>query len=136
MVHGDDSTSLGLDEGLDKLEEGLKTKFEIKVRGRMGEHHELKEMRILNRVVTLTESGLTYEADPRHAELLVRNMAVSNSVGTPGVKGSDLTHAAPTDQEEAAQPAMEGQETRGGTQPAMEGQDNMWPWRARAKILR
>ena len=118
VVHGDDFASLGLDEGLDKLEEGLKTKFEIKVRGRMGEHHELKEMRILNRVVTLSESGLTtYEADPRHAELLVRNMAVSNSVSTPGVKDSDLTHAAPKGQEGITQPAMEGQE-----HVAMEGQ--------------
>ena len=89
----------------------------------MGEHHECKEMRILNRVVTLKESGLTYEADPRHAELLVRNMAVVNSVGTPGVTDSDLTHAAPKDKEQAPQPAMEGQEKKGGTQPAMEGQE-------------
>ena len=117
VVHDDDFTSLGLDDGLDKLEEGLKTKFEIKVRGRMGEHHECKQMRILNRVVTLSESGLTYEADPRHAELLIRNMAVSNSVGTPGVKDSDLTHAAPKEQEGITQPAMEGQE-----HVAMEGQ--------------
>ena len=90
VVHGGDFTSLGLDEGLDKLEEGLKTKFEIKIRGRMGEHHECKEMRILNRVVTLTESGLTYEADPRHVELLAKSLGLEDCkpVATPGIKRS------------------------------------------------
>ena len=39
----------------------------------MGDNAPYKTMRILNRIVTLTPNGLTYEADPRHGELLVRN---------------------------------------------------------------
>ena len=77
-MHGDDFTALGVDASIDNLEAGLKASFEIKVHGRIGGPLPLKEMRILNRIVTLTEKGILYEADPRHAELLVRNMSVSN----------------------------------------------------------
>ena len=66
-------------------------------------------MRILNRIITLTDKSILYEADPRHAELLVRNMSVTNSVATPGVKDGDLENQAPKDHEEArCQKAMEG----------------------------
>ena len=100
VVHGDDCTALGVDESIDKLEAGLKALFELKVRGRIGEHLPLKEMRMLNRIVTLTDKGLLYGADPRHAELLVRNLAVSNSVAAPGVEDSDLKDQAPKDHED------------------------------------
>ena len=46
---------------------------------------------ILNRIVTLTASGLTYEADPRHCDLLKGslNLTESNASGNPGVKPSE-----------------------------------------------
>ena len=45
-------------------------------------------MRVLNRIVRVTEEGLLYEADPRHAEMLIRafNLSDAKSVVTPGVK--------------------------------------------------
>ena len=45
-------------------------------------------MRILNRIVRITPTGVRYEADPRHHELLVRSMGLEagSSVITPGVK--------------------------------------------------
>ena len=97
VVHDDDFTALGVDASIEKLEAGLKASFEIKVRGRIGEYLPLKEMRILNRIVTLTDKGILYEADPRQDELLVRNMSVTNSVATPGVKDGDLANQAPKD---------------------------------------
>ena len=105
MAHGDDFTALGVDEAIDKLEAGLKTSSEIKVRGRIGEHLPLKDIRILDIIVTLTEKGILYEADPQHAELLVRSMAVSTSVTTPDVKDGDVEKPAPNDQEDVG--AME-----------------------------
>ena len=50
-------------------------------------------MRILNRIVRITENGLRYEADPRHAEMIIKamNLTSANTVSTPGVK-------VPTDQ--------------------------------------
>ena len=72
VVHSGDFTALGGDASIDKLEAGPKASFEIKTRGRIGEHLPRKEMRISNRIVTLTDKGILYEANPRHAELLVR----------------------------------------------------------------
>ena len=47
-------------------------------------------MRVLNRIVTITEEGLLYEPDPRHVEMLARalqlDMVDSNSKATPGIK--------------------------------------------------
>ena len=43
---------------------------------------------MLNRIIRITDKGLLYEADPRHAELLAKSMGLeqSRTVATPGVK--------------------------------------------------
>ena len=99
MVHGDDLTALGLQPDLEWYEKELAKSFELKIRGRIGENTELKTMKILNRIVTLTPEGLIYESDPRHAELMVRNLGLGDSkgVGTPGVKHPDISDEAPKD---------------------------------------
>ena len=46
-------------------------------------------MGVLNRFVTVTEQGLEYEPDPRHIDLLARDLGIdmdSNSRATPGEK--------------------------------------------------
>ena len=45
-------------------------------------------MRILKRIIRWTEAGLRIEADPRHVEILIKEMGLNeaNSVKTPGVK--------------------------------------------------
>ena len=45
-------------------------------------------LRILNGIVAITATGLTYEADPRHVDLLVESLGLTqaNSVATPGAK--------------------------------------------------
>ena len=45
-------------------------------------------MRVLNRIVRITDGGLLYEADPRHAEMLIKslNLEDAKSVVTPGIK--------------------------------------------------
>ena len=64
VVHGDDFTTLGLDHDLDWYESELAKNFELKLRGRLGEGCKGdNQLRILNRIVTITESGITYEAD-------------------------------------------------------------------------
>ena len=48
-----------------------------------------KEARVLNRLVRWTNQGLEYEADPRQAEKLLRDLRLdegTKSLGTPGVK--------------------------------------------------
>jgi hypothetical protein len=91
VVHGDDFSALGTDASLDKYEKGLSEKFECKFRGRLGEDpKDLKEIRMLNRIIRITPTGLLYEADPRHAELLSKSMGLNNCkhVSSPGVKKS------------------------------------------------
>ena len=89
VVHGDDFTSLGIQADLDWMETELAKHFELKIRGRLGENCTgPQQIRILNRIVTLTPEGLIYEADPRHVDLLGQSLGLSasNSVLTPGVK--------------------------------------------------
>ena len=94
VVHGDDFTCLGPRADVLWYEDALSHKFEIKRRGHIGEGPDcVKEIRILNRILRLTDQGLRYEADPRHAELLVQALDLTKSVIIPGVKGpSDDTN--------------------------------------------
>ena len=89
VVHGDDFTALGNASGLDKFEKGMTDTFECKLKGRLGTgDKDAKEMRVLNRIVRVTPNGLLYEADPRHAEMLIKAFKLEDSkpVVTPGVK--------------------------------------------------
>ena len=51
---------------------------------------DLKEMRVLNRVVRIVHDGLLYEPDPRHVDLLAKafnlEIGISNPRVTPGQK--------------------------------------------------
>ena len=61
----------------------------MSVDGKGPQPHDSKSIRILNRVTTWSNEGITYEADQRHAEILIYDMGLSNeskSVGTPGIK--------------------------------------------------
>ena len=78
---------MGLGEDLGFYEVELAKNFELKIRGRLGEECEgPSQIRILTRIVTVTLPGVSYEADPRHVDLLVESMGLSqlNSVSTPG----------------------------------------------------
>ena len=89
VVHGDDFTALGAAKGLDLYETAMAHAFEIKLKGRLGlEPGDLREMRVLNRIVRIVGTGLRYEPDPRHVELLARalNLEDAKPQVTPGRK--------------------------------------------------
>ena len=96
-VHGDDFAACGSDQDLAWLSQKFRDKFEVKVQilG-PGPQHE-REVRILNRVVRWTESGLAYEPDQRHAEMVVRDLGLENakSVTTPGTKEDQALASVP-----------------------------------------
>ncbi len=85
-VHGDDFTSTGREADLMWLDAQLKAEFETKteVLG-PGQRHQ-RQLRVLNRVLTWTASGIQCEADQRHAEILVRELGMDKAkpVSTPG----------------------------------------------------
>ena len=68
VIHGDDFTALGHSKDLDWCREMIQQRMSTKVKGRLGpEDTDLKQMRVLNRIVEWTDNGIRYEADQRHA---------------------------------------------------------------------
>ena len=90
VIHGDDFTYLGYDEDLDWLTQEIQKIFEVKIRGRIGpEPKDEKTMRILNRCIEWRPTGIAYEADPLHAEIICQEMGIPEKcamISTPGVK--------------------------------------------------
>jgi len=93
MVHGDDFVVLGDDETQAKFEAMLKTKYDVKRVGYLGDAFECdKEIVVLNRVLRVTknegEEVLEYEPDQRHAELIVEELGLTagNTAATPREK--------------------------------------------------
>ena len=90
VIHGDDFTILGNELDLDWFRDEISAKFEVKFRARLGRgSDDDKSVRLLNRVIEWTSEGIMYEADQRHAELVLRDMGLgnsSNAVVTPGGK--------------------------------------------------
>ena len=87
-------------ESLDWYRSTITSKFEAQVKGRMGPGKEyLKSMRVLNRIISWTTSGIEYDADQRHVEIIVRELGLetdSKSVETLRIatkKRSDLESA-------------------------------------------
>ena len=68
-VHGDDFTTAGSKKDLDWFKQQLQSKYELKEGARLGAGDaDDKSGRVLNRVVSWTPDGITYEADPRQHE--------------------------------------------------------------------
>ena len=88
VVHGDDFTSLAVESELLWLRDSLTKLFLIKDRGILGpDPHDLKEIRLLNRVIAWTPTCIRYEADQRHSEILI------NTFGLEGAKGVNTPYS-------------------------------------------
>ena len=84
MVHGDDFIAVGSKENVKHTEDVLREKYKIKVE-HLGDGPEcVKEVKILNKIVRYTTTGVELEADPRHAEMVI------NDLGLKGAKGSTI----------------------------------------------
>ena len=87
MVHGDDYLCSGPEHALIKLRKELEQAFEVKSAILGSKPHLEKECKILNRLVRITADGWEIEADPRHGEILIRELGLGQGKGltTPGV---------------------------------------------------
>ena len=87
VVHGDDVAVIGRNKHFDWFWIQISNKLQSKHRGRIGpEESDLKEIRILNRIVTWTDRGITYEADQRHVEICLQEVGLeahSKTISTP-----------------------------------------------------
>ena len=85
LVHGDDFVTSGSREDCQWLKEKLEGRFEIKSKVVGMGDQEVREERILNRIIRVTEEGWEIEADQRHADILIDqlNLKEANGVKTP-----------------------------------------------------
>ena len=93
VVHGDGFICLGNSEGLNFAQQCVRRHYGIKIRDVLGPHAEDdEEIRILNRLLTWSPSGLHYEADPRHVEHLTSALRLQDCrfTGVTGIKNRDL----------------------------------------------
>ena len=86
VVHGDDFMFAGPAAALAWAETAMNEQFLMKVVGRLGpDKGDMSELRVLNRVLRWTAKGIAYEADPRHAEILMAGLlGASRPATTPG----------------------------------------------------
>lgn len=94
VVHGDDYISVGKEESLQWMEARLKCKYEEKKNKWLGpQPNHSKEVRVLNRVITWEDEGISYEADPRHVEIMIEELGLQScvAVGTPGTSAEGRT---------------------------------------------
>lgn len=87
-VHGDDFTFLGNDTELQWCTEMMKAEYELEVRGLLGpDKKDEKTMTILYRCIEWKQDEIWYEADPRLAEILRRELGLKDKrpVATPGI---------------------------------------------------
>ena len=93
-MHGDDYVSVGMPKQFKWMDEQLMKKYQIKTQVFGPEEGQVKELKISNGIVTWNGSkGLTYEADPRHVEIVVEQLRLNEAkpVATPGTREEGTT---------------------------------------------
>ena len=88
LVHGEDFVAVGSMRGLAKMKEHLGAAYECKSDIIGTGPKDAKELRVLGRIITVTEGGVLYEPDQRHAEAVIEALGLSSSssCATPSVK--------------------------------------------------
>ena len=99
LVHGDDFCVLGDEEALDQIEKTLRAKYDLKVTGELklgtGQDHEVIFLnRVLRVAGSTSDERFEIEADPRHAEMIVKDLGLegtnAKSLDTPGLKKEEV----------------------------------------------
>ena len=90
MVHGDDFVAVGRKENLKKLRGTVESRYKLKAQTLGNGDGNAKGLRLLNKVIRLTEDSLELEAHPRHAEIVVKELGLerATSSGVPRTKRS------------------------------------------------
>ena len=99
MVHGDDFVTVGTRESATAFRKKLESRFEIKTQvigssgslsdltGESGKGpSEVREGRVLNRIIRWTEDGWEIEPDQRHADIIIHELQLQDArpVSSPG----------------------------------------------------
>ena len=86
VVHGDDFVFACVETDLEWARQQMEKSF--LVIGRLGgDKQDVRELRVLNRVLSWRSGGIELEADPRHQEILISELEQGvRGLRTPGVK--------------------------------------------------
>ena len=74
VVHGDDFLIEWPADGLLKMNVALNQNFHVKTEILGPDPGQHREARFLNRVIRWEETGITWEPDPRHVEIMIEQM--------------------------------------------------------------
>ena len=107
VIHGDDFITVGERARVSWFKDQPKKRFEVKNKILGNAPNDLKEETILNRIARVSSGGWEYEADPRHAQILVKamNMEDAKAAATAGEDEKKW------EEDEDAQELQEGQAT-------------------------
>ena len=97
VVHGDDLIVAGCCDDLKWLSQKLNEKHELVQKARLGLGSD-SEATVFNRCVTYSDFGLTWKADPLHAELAVAELGLQSA--RPQTSPSGAKPKAPLDHQE------------------------------------
>ena len=78
VVHGDDFIVARCGDDLDWQSQKRNEKLELVQKARLGLGYD-SAATVLNRCVTYSDTGLTWEADPRHAELAAAELGLQSA---------------------------------------------------------
>ena len=79
FLHVDDFASFGNRAVLKWFLQKLESRFEIKTSVIGTGVGEVREARVLNRILRITELGWEYEPDQRHAEMIVEQLGLKDA---------------------------------------------------------
>ena len=88
-VHGDNYVSTGTTENLQWMRAELEKRYQVKTQVLGPGEGQLKQVNILYRIVSWDGSrGIVYEADPRHAEIVIDQLELQDAkdISTPGTR--------------------------------------------------
>ena len=86
VVHGGDFMSEGPGENLKLMDAEMRKSFALKTEILGGDKGDVQSLRVLNRQIIWKDNEIHWEADPRHVEILARQLGMEHSspVKTPG----------------------------------------------------
>ena len=79
VVHGDDFLTEGPADILTKMNIALEHKFQVNTEIIGPFAGQQLEARVLNRVIRWEETGITWEPDPRHVEIMIEQMGLKEA---------------------------------------------------------
>ena len=104
VVHGDDFTLLGWEEDLRTTEVQMRGWYGLKVRGVLGvEAGNVSAITILNRELRWSPTGVEYEADRKHSEIIIQEMGLgsaSKDLNMPCVKDDVVVEGTEAEEDE------------------------------------